>query len=334
METKGLSPSNKDQILEAFQQLLSERKQVVSKIATKQEAAEREEDKKIVEAATSYTVESIVKGLADLQLNFGSAVDGLTEKLAVESPKLEQLRRAIRVENRHLEELRNIRIAADALDILTQEHQEKMKAFEQKSQQERQTLDKEIAETKQTWQKELEEFEADLKERQALLKKERKQRETDYQYELERKRKIEADEYTARKAALERQIAEEDARKGAEWAEREKIIAEQQETLNKYRTLAGSFPQELEEAIRKAREDAISEVHEEAKVQTELFEKELAANKEVYELKIATLKETIEHQAKQIEQLSGQLQAVLQQAQNLAARAVEGTGKPQKTSKA
>ena len=122
METKGLSLSNKDQILGAFQQLLSERKQVVSKIATKQEAAEREEDKSVVKKASTYTVKSIVKGLADLQLNFGGAVDNLAEKLSVEAPKLEELRRAIRVETQHVEELRNIRVAADALDILIHEY--------------------------------------------------------------------------------------------------------------------------------------------------------------------------------------------------------------------
>jgi hypothetical protein len=333
METPNTSTSNKDQILKAFQQLLLERKSVTSKIATKQEAAERKEDKEVVETASSYTVENIVKGLADLQLNFGSAIDSLVEQLAVEAPKLQELRRAIRVETQHLEELRNTRIAADALDILIQEHQEKTKVFEENSQQERQTLDREIAEKKQVWQKELEEFEIALKEDQKVVKKERKQKETDYQYELERKRKIEADEYTNRKATLEQQIAEEDTKNGEVWAEREKVLAQQQETLAKYRKLVESFPQELEKATQKAREDAISEVYEEAKVQAELFEKEVDANKEVYELQIASLKETIEQQTRQIEHLSTQLQTALQQAQTLAAKAVEGTGKSEKTSK-
>jgi len=332
METQDVSTQNKDQILKAFQQLLLGQKYAAPKIATKQEVAEREEDKKIVEAASTYTVESIVKGLADLQLNFGSAVDSLVAKLSIEAPKLDELRRAIRVETQHLEELRNIRIAADALDILIQEHQEEIKAFEAKSLQERQILEGEITETKQAWLKEQEEFEAVLKERQDLLKKEREQRETDYQYDLERKRKIEADEYANQKAALEQLIAEEDEKRGAEWAERERILAGQQKALKEYRTLVKSFPKELEEATQKTRAEAIEEVHEEARVQAELFEKEVAADKEVYELKIASLQETVKQQTEQIEHLSTQLQAALKQAQNLAVKAVEGSGKPDKQS--
>lgn len=331
MKTPDTGTSNKDQILKAFQRLLSEQKHVVPQIATKQEAAEREEDQKIVETVSSYTVEHIVKGLADLQLNFSSAVNNLTAKLSVEAPKLDELRRAIRVETQHLDELHNIRVAADALDILIQEHQEKTKAFEEKSQQERQILDREIAETKQVWQKEQKEFDTTLKERQKLLKKEREQHETDYQYDLDRKRKIEADEYTEQKAALERRIAEEDAKKEADWAEREKILAGQQKALEEYRTLVKSFPQELEEATRKAREEAIKTVQEEAKVQAELFEKEVEADKEVYELKITSLEATIKQQAEQIEHLSTRLQSALKQAQDLAVKAVEGPGKSEKT---
>lgn len=327
METKDTSTSNQDQILKAFQQLLSEQKHVASKIATKQEDAEREEDKKVVERASTYTVESIVKGLADLQLNFGGEVDSLVENLAVEAPKLEELRRAMRVETEHLEELRHIRIAADALDILIQEHQAKTKAFEEKSQQERQALDREIAETKQAWQKGQTEFDAALKARQESVKKERAQHEADYRYELERKRKIEADEYTDHKVALERKIAEEEAKKVADWAEREQILAEVQELLKKYRVMGESFPQELEEAVSKARAEAIREINEEANVQAELSEKEMETDKEVYELKIASLQATIEQQARQIEHLTAQLQAALKQVQELAVKALESSRK-------
>lgn len=327
MEAAQTTAASKDQILKAFQKLLSERQQAVSRIATKQETAEREEDKKIVDLASTYTAESIVKGLADLQLNFGAAVDKLIGQLAVEAPKLGQLHRAIRVETQHLEELQKVRVAADALDILIQEHQERVKAFGQKSQQERQTLDREITETKQAWQKEQKEFEAAQKERQASVKKQRKQEETDYQYDLERTRKIEADKYAERKAALERQVAEADAKKEADWSERESMLAAQQETLEKYRALAASFPKELEAATQQAREEAMHSVYDDATIQADLFEKEVAANKKVAELKIQSLEGTIAEQTKQIEHLSAQLQLALKQVQELASKAVAGRGK-------
>ena len=324
METQHTEASSKEYILKAFRELLSKYRQTTSKIRTKQETADREADKQIVEMASKYTVESIVKGLADLQLDFGKSTADLVAKLAVEAPKLEELRRAIRVETQHLEELRHIRIVADALDILIQEHQEKTEVFEQQSRQTRQTLDQEIVETKQSWQKEQQEFESALQERWEFVKKERQQKEADYQYELERTRKMEADEYAARKIALERQIAEENLKRETDWIEREKVLTDQKEILERYRALAASCPKELEEATEKARQRAMDEVCEEAKVQAELFEKEHAASKKVYALQVVSLQETINRQANQIEQLSTQLQVALKQGQGLAARAIAG----------
>ena len=316
--------SNKEQILQTFQRLLAEYQQTASTIKTKQEAAEREADTQIVESASQYTVESIVKGLADLQLDFGKSTDGLVQKLAVEAPKLEELRRAIRVEQQHADELGNIRIAADALDILIQEQQEEMRTFEGQSRQTRATLEHNIAETRQSWQNEQETFENTVQERLERLKKERKQQEADYQYELERTRKVEADDYAARKITLERVIADENARKDADWSEREQALQAQQDTLERYRTLAAAYPSELEQATEKAHREAAETVLEEAEIQAELFEKEHEANINVYELQIASLKDTLAENTNQLKHLSEQLQAALQQVQNLAAKAVSG----------
>ena len=327
MEPQNVVTSQKDRILQAFQQLLATHKQFKSRVATKQEVAEREAERTIVEKASTYTVENIVKGLADLQLSFGNAVDSLTAQLAVEAPKLEELRQAIQIETRYLEELQQIRTAADALDILMQEHEEKTHAFTEQSQQEQQTLDQEITAAKQAWRQEQEEFDATLQERQAFLKKEREQEEADYQYDLVRQRKIEADEFSSRKAAIEQQIAQESAKREADWTEREKVLAEQQEMIPKYRVFVEAFPQELADAFQKAREEAIAQVGDEANIQEELFEKEQQANKNFAEQKIASLKETIEQQTVQIEHLSAQLHAAQKHVQDLAVRAVESTGK-------
>ncbi len=323
METQQVVTPRKDEILKAFQQLLSARAQKGSTIATKQEALERQEDKKIVEQASTYSVESIVKGLADLQLNFGKTVEGLATQLSVEAPKLEELRRAIRVETRHAEELRNIKIAADALDILIQEHRETTTAFEQQSQQECQALDEEISDKKLAWQKAQEIFESEQEEYRKQVKKEREQREADYVYSIERKRKIEADNYANQKSALERQIAEEESNRTADWAEREEILKKEQETFEHNSILAESFSQKLEGAVLQARKDASNKIYEEANVTSELFEKELAADKEVYELKISSLQETVELQNGQIQDLAEQLQTALKQVQYLAVKAVE-----------
>ena len=119
-------PNSKSQILAAFQQILAEQKRIESKVATKEEEAEKEKRKQILETASTYSVDSIVKGLADLQLNFGSVIIELTETLKTESSKLDEVKRGIEIESQQLQELQKIRVVADGLHILTQEHQEKL----------------------------------------------------------------------------------------------------------------------------------------------------------------------------------------------------------------
>ncbi|HCF28315.1 MAG TPA: hypothetical protein DEV81_14190 [Cyanobacteria bacterium UBA11049] len=315
----------KEQIVAAFQRILAERKKLELKIATRQEEAEKEKNKQILATASTYTVDSIVKGLADLQLEFGSIVTGLSEKLAGENSKLDELKLALEVETKHLQELQQIRVVADALDILNREHQEKLKTLEQDANNQKEALEKERNQTRKNWQQEQAEYETRLQEQNELLAKERQQEIEDYQYRLELTRKINTDAYQARKRNLERDLQESTQLKDKDWAEREKILTAQQPQFEEYQKQITAFTTELDEAVKKAREEAIRDVNQDAKVKADLFEKEWQASKQSYELQIQSLEQAIAKQAEQIESLSSQLQAALKQAQDLAMRAFENS---------
>lgn len=313
---------SKDRLV-AFQNILADRKKLELKIATKQEEAEKEKNKQVLQTASSYTVDSIVKGLAELQLEFGGIVNGLSEKLAKETSKLDELKRAIEVETQNLKELQQIRIVADTLYILTQEHQEKLKLIEQRAAARQESLEKEIAQTRKIWQQEQAEFDAKLQEQNELLAKERQRELEEYQYRLEQTQKINTDAYQLKKRTLERELQETTQAKEKDWAEREKVLTEQQSLLGEYQKQIAAFPAELEEAVKKAREEAIKDVSQDAKIKAELFEKEWQAAKPSYELQVQSLEQAIAKQIEQIESLSAQLQAAQQQAQELALRAFQ-----------
>ncbi|GAB1539142.1 hypothetical protein NUACC21_18070 [Scytonema sp. NUACC21] len=325
--TTATSKDSKQQLMQAFQQILIERKKLESKIATKQEAAEKVKNAQILEVASAYTVDSIVKGLADLQLEFGTIITGLSEKLAKETSKLDELNQAIDIETKGLQEMQKIRIVADALDILTQEHQEKLKVIEQDTTNKREAIEKEINLVRKDWQKEESEYEEALNTYNALLAKERQQEEEEYQYKLENTRKISTNSYDAQKRKLEREIQESSQEKNKNWAEREKTLTKNKPLFDEYQKKIATFPNELEEAVKKAREEAIKETSQKAKIEADLFEKEWEATKQSYELKIQALEETIKKQMEQIETISTQLQAALKQAQDLAMRAFGSSAK-------
>ena len=312
---------SKQQLMQAFQQILTDKKKLASKIATKQEEAEKAKNKQILEAASIYTVDSIVKGLADLQLEFGSVINTLAEKLAKENSKLDELNQAIKVGIERLQDLQQIRVVADTIDILNQEHQEKLKILEQDTVSKREVLEKEIAIRRKEWQKEQAGYEEALQAYNELLVKDRTSEQEDYQYKLETSQKINTNTYEEQKRNLERELQESTQQKQKNWVDREKILTERQPLFVENQQKVTAFPKELEEAVNKAREEAIKDTTQKAKIEADLFAKEWEATKQSYELKIQSLEETIKKQVEQIEGISAQLQTALKQAQDLAMRA-------------
>ena len=313
----------KEQLKQAFQQIVADKKKLEFKIATRQEIAENEKNQQVLEVASTYTVDSIIKGLADLQLEFGGIVRQLSEKLANENSKLDELKLAIEIEVQHLQELQEIRIAADTVHILNQEHQEQLSRLEQNNSSQKQVLEKAIVEQRKSWQQEQSEYESMLLQQNELLLRERQRETEDYQYHLELTRKINTDAYDSRKRNLEREVQEVTQIKQKQWTERETLLTEQQPLFKENLKKIESFNVELEEAIKKAREEAIRDVHQDAKVKADLFEKEWQSTKQNYELKVQDLEGSITKQIEQIHGLENQLQAAMKQSQDLAMRAFE-----------
>ncbi|WP_088889044.1 hypothetical protein [Leptolyngbya ohadii] len=318
---------SKARILDAFQTILAEQRSLSSRVATREEEAEKEQNRTVLETVSQYTADGIVRGLADLQLDFGTIVTGLASRLTTETTKLDDLKRAIAVETENLKTLQQIRVVADALYLITQEHQETLRQLNQQATLDRETLEREIAETRTLWQQEQEEFDTSLSEGMELLNQTRQRQEADYQYDTERSRRIATDEYEAKKRQVEREIQEANQAKEQDWTERERILASQQEQLAGYRQRVTAFPVELEEAIKKAREEGIRDAHQDAKVKADLLEKEWELTQQGYSLQIQSLEAKIQKQTEQITEISMQLQTTLRQAQELAMRAFDSASR-------
>ena len=314
-------------IIEAFQQILAERDSVDARIATKAEAAEQAQNQQILAVALTYTIDDIVKGLADLQLTFGSDVQVLSDQLMTEVVKLDQLGRAIEVETQHLQELRQIRVVADALHLLTQNHQEQRRALEQNVASQRQALEQEMAAQHQLWQQEQAEFERTVQQQQTVLTKERQRQEADYQYELDRTRTIAANEYEQQQCIQDQDLQDTKQHQDQEWAEREALLADHQSELKTYQHQVEGFPTELEAAVKQARTTAAAEIVQAAQVEADLVEKEWESTQQGYAFQVEALEATIQRQVEQMDALHTQLQDALKQSQALTIKAFENSSK-------
>lgn len=113
--------------------------------------------------------------------------------------------------------------------------------------------------------------------------------------------------------------------KEKQWSEREQLLTANQALFTQYQKKAAAFTTELEEAIKKAREEGIRDINQEAKVKADLLEKEWQSTKQGYELQVQSLEAKIQRQTDQITEINTQLQAATRQAQDLAMRAFESS---------
>lgn len=313
-------------ILKDFEKLRADYARQSAQIATKEDIAAHQRDKELVAQATNYTADSIFKLLAKLQATFGESTNKLAKDMSAEVGKLAQIQRAIQVEKARLDSLRNIQIAAEALNILQQEHQKTLQNLEDTCQKQDETLETTITKQREFWQQIRQEYETRQTKQKALQDKERHLEEEHYQYTLQRQHTLDADEYERQKRALERQLAEEQQLKEKNWAEREQFLTAHQDEFERNKTQVEKSPKELDEAVKKAREEAIRDTHKDEENKAKLLEKEVEARRKAAELKIESLKQIIAEQKAHITDLSQQLQAASNQAQKLAVQAVTSTG--------
>lgn len=313
---------SKTEILAELHRIL-DRDRPSSKVATKEEEAQLAKNKEIVARAANNTVDTIVKGMADLQLEFGSIVSELSEKLTSEVEKLTEAKQAIEIETQHRTELQKIRVVADALYIITQEHQQSLKSIEQQLTSEQEELVKEQTQVRKNWAQNAKEYAEQQAELVTITAKERQKEQDEFQYKVTRDRQLQTDTYAETKRNQEQEIQSRDREQQKQWKEREKFLKDNQRLLDENLAKVTVFPAELEEAVKKAREEAIKETSADAKVKADLFEKEWEGAKQGYEMKLQSLERVADRQSEQITAMTEQLQAVMNQAQSLAMRAFE-----------
>ncbi len=238
-----------------------------------------------------------------------------------------QVKQSIEIETQHRSELQQVRVVADALHIITQEHQQSLKAIEQQLTIDRENLEKEQINLRKQWERNDREYTEQQTELATIVTKERQKEQDEVQYKVTRDRQLQTDVYTETKRNQELGIQSLDREKQKQWKEREKFLKDNQKLADENLAKVTAFPTELEEAVKKAREEAIKETSSNEKVKADLAEKEWDGNKQGYEMKVQSLERVIERQNEQIIAINEQLQTVMNQAQSLAMKAFETSAK-------
>ena len=281
-------------------------------------------EKHIVEKASGVTQESIIKGLAEVQVSIGKSLTDLEQKLIAESNKFNELQEAVSIEIAKLKELHDIIYQSDSLAALIQAQEERKQSLEKEMDEQRRKLEEELCLKRDAWRKEQADHETEIKERDAQLKKQRERDEEEYKYKLSVERRKEADEYTTRKNQVTQELTALRQQTEKELAEKRAVLSAQEKEVSELRAQVTAFPKELEEAVKKAEAALRAALKQQLDYDTKLAAKETEAEKKLHALKIANLEDIVAKQQAQITEMTKQLQTATKQVQEMAVKAIEG----------
>lgn len=278
MEPKVTSQNTKKQILEAYNELLESIQE--EEKAPEQEKKEKSE-KATVEKAGKLSPEKIYESITSLKSSVNNTLEDAENKMKQVFDEFENLKNAVEIEKKQLEEVYQISANADSLNALLQAQKKKKETFEE-----------EMEQKKAQWEAEEQEKE-----------KQRQREEEDYQYNLKKKRQKEQDAYEEKKEKQEKELKEKKIAFEAEISEREARVKAAEEELAELRTKAAEFPKILEKEIEKARKETTEALKKEFE-----FEKKLEESNNNADLKLKVqVIESLKEKNKELQQSLGQL---------------------------
>jgi hypothetical protein len=318
---KITAKTTRPQLIEAYNKALEI---IAQRSVDKAGETKTDREKQIVEKVSGITPESIIKGLADVQISIGKSITDLEQKLITESNKFIELQEAIALETSKLKDIHDVEYQCNALAALIHAQEDCKQSFEREMEEKRRSLEEEIQLNREEWKKEQTGHETAIKEREAQMKKQRERDEEEYKYRLNVERRKDADDYVAKKAKLEQELSALKQQVEKEIAEKKEVLKIQEKEVEALRKRTDNIPAEIEEAVKKAETEVRTTMKQQFDIDKKLASNEVEAEKKLNALKISNLEQIIVKQQAQINELTKQLQTATKQVQEMAVKAIEG----------
>ena len=311
--------STKDQILSAYNEVVDLLQE--NHMQNPQEEKKKADEREVVQKSSQASLEGIVSHLANLKITLTKQVDTLSEGLVGEFDKLTELKQAIAIEQRHLQELYEIKETAHTLSALLLLQKEQTEKFELKIKAEQEQFAKDMEDKKITWNKKQADLETSYTELKEKLEKQRKREEEEYKYALEISRRQESQDYALKKELLERELEE----KRQDLIQKEALLDSRLQEVNELKEKVGKFPEELAKEIEKTVHDITQKLEEHHKFAVTLKDKEIEGERNLLLQKITSLEAKVKEQAALIVQLTQKANDSIDQVQAIACKALEAS---------
>ena len=163
------------------------------------------------------------------------------------------------------------------------------------------------------------------KEEEEELKKQRKREEEEYNYALQQKRKIDADQYEEKKSRLEKELKDKKESFEQEFKARELAISESENELKELRSKVEEFPailtKEVDQAVKTATDNLKKEYDYQALLKKKEYESDLKLNSQT----IQNLQNRIKDLELQLKQAYTKIDASENNVKDITIKAIESS---------
>ncbi|MDR0754035.1 MAG: hypothetical protein LBF04_01455 [Prevotellaceae bacterium] len=325
MEPTVSEKSTKAEILKAYEALLKEIQNAKNDIP--KQVQEEKQKTATLEKVSGITSEGIIKNIGDLKTSLNSSLDGMLQSLTDEFKKLEEIRAAIILEKKTLEDLYSLSANTDSLAAMLLVQKEKKENFEKTMKETEAAFANEMAEKKAQWELETVKQKAGEKEYAEDVIKRHKREEEEYAYNLKIKRQKEQDEYDSRKFQLEKELADKKTNFEQEISHRETALKNAEAELTELRKNNAEFPTKLDKALKDRETELSKQLQGKYDFEIKLIEKQNEADIRLKDQIITSLQEKIKEKQEQLKEYTDKANRAEASVKDIAVKAIENTSK-------
>src|SRR5208337_2471690 len=293
---------SKAEVDEEFAEIREEVATTRETLEPKAEELRKQKETEVRQAVQGLSVDAVVGEISNLGLEVSKSLAALSDQLAQEVNRLATVREAVTLEQKELERLHKIDVAATAIDQLVQDYSR------QKDQ-----LEAEIAAQRTAWAEEQKQSEQEHKEQEEILKKQRQREAEEYEYRKALERKKAQDKYDEEIKLLARANKEKQEALEKSWRERQEALKASEEELQRLRKEAADFPTRLKQESERAAAEAVRATEQKFEQRILLLGKDSEGEKRLSELRIKALEDNLTRQSTQMAALEKQLEEAKRQ---------------------
>jgi len=317
--------NTKAEILKAYEILLKDVQ--TAKADVPKLVQEEKQRKETLDKVAKISNETIVKSITVLKSDLSNSLDEILKNLSEEFRKLEEIRAAITVKKKSLEDLYSLSANTDSLAAMLLTQKEKKEIFEKEIKEKSEAFAIEITAKKEQWEIEKAKQKAEEKEYTDELTKRRKREEEEYAYNLKISRQKEQDAYDSKKLQLEKELVDKKAKFEQEVSSRELNLKNTETELAQLRINNTEFPAKLDKALKDKEAEVTKQLQTKYGFDIQLMDKQSVADIRLKDQTITSLQEKIKEQQEQLKEYAEKANRAEANVKDIAVKAIENASK-------